>query len=125
MEIFPLERRWWPECQQSQYRSRTTSTPSGVVVRCQERAQSKSKQRTYAPQFKTDLGAKESRRQELKLQTEKGEHTQTSWGTQIRNYVLHPYKLVKKIHALVLNLPKLNKVLDGDLDAFIDAAVRL
>lgn len=99
-------------------------TPSGVVVRCQEeRSQSQNKERALH-KLKRILAQKKADEQELKLQTEKGEHTQASWGTQIRNYVLHPYKLVKDTRTGVEST-QAEQVLDGDLDAFIDAAVRL
>ena len=54
----------------------------------------------------------------------KGKHKVAAWGNQIRNYVLHPYKMVKDLRTKVeVNNP--DAVLDGDLDIFIDAEVRL
>jgi peptide chain release factor 2 len=54
----------------------------------------------------------------------KGEHRMASWGNQIRNYVLHPYKLVKDLRT---NVESQNPedILDGNLDEFIEAEIRL
>jgi peptide chain release factor 2 len=54
----------------------------------------------------------------------KGDYKMPGWGSQIRNYVLHPYKLVKDLRT---NIESTNpeSVLDGNLDLFIDAEVRL
>jgi peptide chain release factor 2 len=54
----------------------------------------------------------------------KGDYKQASWGNQIRNYVLHPYKLVKDLRTNVeSNEPE--DVLDGKLDTFIEAQLRI
>ena len=52
----------------------------------------------------------------------RGDNT-TSWGTQIRNYVLHPYQLVKDLRTDV-ETGNPNAVLDGDIDEFIEAGIR-
>jgi peptide chain release factor 2 len=49
--------------------------------------------------------------------------TTTSWGTQIRNYVLHPYQIVKDLRTGVES-GNPTAVLDGDLDQFIEAEIR-
>jgi peptide chain release factor 2 len=54
----------------------------------------------------------------------KGEHKIAAWGNQIRNYILHPYKLVKDLRTNV-EVTDPEGVLDGDLDKFIDAEIRL
>jgi peptide chain release factor 2 len=66
--------------------------------------------------------------EEEKLKAEaqgfKGEYKQASWGNQIRNYVLQPYKLVKDTRTEV-ETAQSDAVLDGDLQMFIDAEIRL
>ena len=53
----------------------------------------------------------------------RGENVKAEWGQQIRNYVLHPYKLVKDLRTGVESAHP-EKVLDGDLDEFINAELR-
>jgi peptide chain release factor 2 len=54
----------------------------------------------------------------------KGDYKKASWGNQIRNYILHPYKLVKDLRTNVeSNDPE--AVLNGDLDQFIEAQLRI
>ena len=67
--------------------------------------------------------AKEEKAEEEKRKL-RGEHVTPGWGNQIRNYVLHPYKLVKDVRT---NIESTNPeaVLNGELDEFIDAEIRL
>ncbi len=98
--------------------------PTDIVVRCQEeRSQTQNKEKALQ-KLKSLLAQKKEDERQQKLQIEKGLHSNASWGTQIRNYVLHPYKLVKDTRTGV-ETSQAEQVLDGDLDEFIDAAVRL
>jgi peptide chain release factor 2 len=101
---------------------RITHLSTGIVVTCQnERSQLQNRATAM-----TLLQAKllERRRQEDQAEMDKlrGE-TMTSWGNQIRNYVLHPYQLVKDLRTEV-ETGNTGAVLDGDIDAFIDAEIR-
>lgn len=99
---------------------RITHIPTGIVVQCQnERSQHKNK--SMAMKYLR------SRLYELKLE-EKNEKLDAmhktkkdiAWGSQIRSYVLHPYKMVKD-HRTNVEVGNAAKVLDGDLDEFINA----
>jgi peptide chain release factor 2 len=99
---------------------RITHIPTGIVVQCQnERSQHKNK--AMAMKYL------QSRLYEMKLQ-EQNEKLQEinktkkgiAWGSQIRSYVLHPYKMAKD-HRTNLETGNVNKVLDGDIDEFIEA----
>ena len=97
---------------------RITHMPSGIVVACQqERSQIKNK----------DLAMKvlRSRLYERHLEEERKKQAaiedskkDIAWGSQIRSYVLHPYKMVKD-HRTGFVVPTAEKTLDGDLDGFI------
>jgi peptide chain release factor 2 len=97
--------------------------PTGIVVTCQtERSQLQNRENAMAL-----LRAKLWEKQEQeRLSAEKdlrGNQTQASWGTQIRSYVLHPYKMVKDLRTQV-ETSQAEQVLDGDLDQFIEAEIR-
>ena len=101
---------------------RLTHAPTGIVVSVQnERSQLQNKATALAI-----LQAKllEKRRQEEAAQMAeiRGEAT-TSWGTQIRSYVLHPYQLVKDLRTEV-ETGNTAAVLDGEIDGFIEAEIR-
>ncbi|MDQ1682504.1 MAG: peptide chain release factor 2, partial [Frankiaceae bacterium] len=101
---------------------RLTHLPTGIVVSCQnERSQIQNKASAM-----NVLAAKllERRRQEdlQKMNDIRGDVT-TSWGNQIRNYVLHPYQMVKDLRTDV-ETGNVNAVLDGEIDQFIEGGIR-
>ena len=102
---------------------RITHLPSGIVVSCQnERSQHQNKAR--AMQI---LGAKLAERQREERRAEldalSGPQTDNAWGNQIRSYVLAPYQLVKDLRTQY-ETGNVAAVLDGDLDAFMEAWLR-
>lgn len=101
-----------------------THIPSGITVKCrEERQQTQNKEKAMKIlRAKLALIQEEARQAELK--SEKGVHTNASWGSQIRNYVLHPYHLVKDTRTEV-ETSDTTSVLDGDLDEFIAAEIKL
>ncbi len=99
-----------------------THLPSGLIVRCrEERSQEQNKNRALQIlRAKLALAAENATKAETTAL--RGDNTQASWGTQIRNYVLHPYQLVKDTRTNY-ETNQTNAVLDGDLDQFIQAAL--
>jgi peptide chain release factor 2 len=99
---------------------RITHLPTGIVVQCQnERSQHKNKA-TAMKVLKARLYELEmSKRAEKREEVNKGKKV-IAWGSQIRSYVLHPYRLVKD-HRTGVERGDADTVLDGDLDGFIEA----
>jgi peptide chain release factor 2 len=102
---------------------RITHLPTGLVVTCQnERSQGRNKESALRV-LQARLLEIELRRQEEEKARLKGQHVDMSFGSQIRNYVLHPYKMVKDLRTN-FETSDPTAVLDGDLDAFIEAYLR-
>jgi peptide chain release factor 2 len=99
---------------------RLTHLPTGIVVQCQnERSQHKNK--AMAMKFlRSRLYELKLREQNAKLDELNKSKKDIAWGSQIRSYVLHPYKLVKD-HRTNLEVGNTTRVLDGDIDDFIEA----
>ncbi len=99
---------------------RITHIPTGIVVQCQnERSQHKNK--SMAMKYL------KSRLYERKLTEQRARHDEMekskkdiAWGSQIRSYVLHPYKMVKD-HRTGLETGNVTRILDGEIDDFIEA----
>ncbi|MBO0809148.1 MAG: peptide chain release factor 2 [Actinobacteria bacterium] len=101
---------------------RLTHLPTGIVVSCQnERSQIQNKATAMAV-LKAKLLERKREEQEAKLANLRGEST-SSWGTQIRNYVLHPYQQIKDVRT-GLETGNTTAVLDGEIDDFIAAEIR-
>ena len=97
--------------------------PTGIVVKCQqERSQLQNKE--YAMQILVSklLAIKEAEH-EKKLAELKGENVDINFGSQIRSYVFHPYKMVKD-HRTGYEVGNVDAVMDGDLDDFIESYLR-
>ncbi len=97
--------------------------PSGIVVKCQqERSQLQNKE--YAMQILVSklLAIKEAE-YEAKMSELKGENTDINFGSQIRSYVFHPYKMVKD-HRTSYETGNVDSVMDGELDEFVESFLR-
>lgn len=102
---------------------RITHLPSGVVVTCQtERSQIKNRDRAMK-MLKAKLYQRRVEEQEQELAEIRGEQKEIGWGSQIRSYVFHPYSMVKD-HRTSTEVGNVQAVMDGELDAFIDAYLR-
>ena len=99
---------------------RLTHLPTGIVVACQnERSQHKN--RAMAMKIlKSRLYELELEKQKEKMDTLHKTKKDNAWGSQIRSYVLHPYRLVKD-HRTNIEIGNADAVLDGDIDPFIQA----
>lgn len=98
---------------------RITHMPTGVVVACQnERSQHKNKASAMKV-LKGKLYALEEEKQRQKIEGISGEKKGIEWGSQIRSYVLQPYQMVKDLRTRI-EIGDVNRVLDGDIDKFIE-----
>jgi peptide chain release factor 2 len=99
---------------------RLTHLPTGIVVACQnERSQHKN--RAMAMKIlKSRLYELEIEKQKEKMETFHKTKKDIAWGSQIRSYVLHPYRMVKD-HRTNVEVGNADAVLDGDIDQFIQA----
>lgn len=103
---------------------RLTHIPTGIQVHCStERSQLRNREAAMNI-LRGKLLQIELEKQEEQTNKLKGEHKVAGWGNQIRNYVLHPYKLVKDLRTDV-ETDKVENVLDGDLDMFVEATIKL
>jgi len=99
---------------------RITHLPTGIVVQCQnERSQHKNKAMAMK-YLKSRLYERRLTEQRAKLDEMEKSKKDIAWGSQIRSYVLHPYKMVKD-HRTSLETGNVTRVLDGDIDDFIEA----
>ena len=97
--------------------------PTGIVIKCQqERSQLQNKENAMQ-MLASKLLELRQREHEKKLAELKGENFDINFGSQIRSYVFHPYKLVKD-HRTGFEMGNVDAVMDGDLDGFIEAYLK-
>jgi len=103
---------------------RLVHQPTGISVSCQSQ-RSQEQNREMALQMLTSkLWAIEEEKRTAEQKNIKGDNVVAGWGHQIRSYVLHPYKMVKDLRTRH-ETQDTAAVLDGDLDAFIEAELKL
>lgn len=102
---------------------RITHIPTGIVATCQnERSQLQNKEEAMRI-LRSKIAQKRIEEQEEEERKLRGERKSAEWGNQIRSYVLHPYTLVKD-HRTGAETSDTEKVLDGDLQLFIESELR-
>ena len=99
---------------------RLTHIPSGIVVACQTQRSQHQNRDQAMKLLKSRLYDRELETRRKAQEAIEGTKSDNSWGSQIRSYVLHPYKLVKD-HRTDFETSGANDTLDGDLDGFIEA----
>jgi peptide chain release factor 2 len=102
---------------------RITHLPTGIVVSCQqERSQHKNRS-TAMKMLKAGLYERALEEQEKEKAVLESTKTEIGWGNQIRSYVFQPYTMVND-HRTELKIGDVNKVMDGDLDPFIEVYLK-
>jgi peptide chain release factor 2 len=103
---------------------RITHLKTGIVVTCQnERSQIKNKETAFKL-LKSKLIQEEIKKQEEEIRQLKSDQQSIGWGSQIRSYVFHPYQMVKD-HRTLFESSIIQDVMDGNLDGFINAFLKL
>ena len=102
---------------------RITHLPSGIVVQCQnEKSQHRNREMAMKV-LKSKLYELEKEKQEQVKQDRHQNQKEIAWGSQIRSYTFNPYRLVKD-HRTNVEVGDLDRVMNGDIDVFIDAYLR-
>ena len=102
---------------------RLTHLPTGIVVSCQiERSQHRNRD-TAMQMLRAKLYDIELKRKEAELSAMREGQQDVAWGSQIRRYVLHPYQMIKD-HRTSYETGNVDRVLDGELDGFVEAYLK-
>ena len=102
---------------------RITHLPTKIVVTCQNQRSQLQNKETCINVLKGKLKLLEIEKQEQEMNNIKGDNVITSFGSQIRSYVMHPYSMVKD-HRTNYETSNVLKVLDGDIEEFISAYLK-
>ena len=97
---------------------RITHLPTGVVAQCQNERSQHQNREVAMNVLRARLFELEREKREREIAAQSGEKADNEWGSQIRSYVLHPYKMVKD-HRTGEQSSDVDAVLDGDIDLFI------
>ena len=102
---------------------RITHVPTGIAVSCQNERSQISNRATAMRILEARLADRARREREKEIEKLRGERLDIGFGSQIRSYVLHPYRMAKD-HRTGMEIGNVDAVLDGDLDELIDAYLR-
>jgi peptide chain release factor 2 len=102
---------------------RITHLPTGITAACQNERSQMQNRAVAMRILKARLAERARRERQQKLEDLRGDRMDIEFGSQIRSYVLHPYRLVKD-HRTNLEVGNVDAVLDGDIDRFIEAYLR-
>jgi len=103
---------------------RITHLPTGIVAQCQNERSQHANRLAAMKILNARLYELKQKEREDSMQEIKGEYKQIAWGSQIRTYTLNPFSLIKD-HRSNLEAGNVQAILDGDLDDFINACLRL
>ncbi len=98
---------------------RITHVPTGVVAQCQQEPSQHKNKEIAMKVLKSRLYQLEKEKQDKKKQEMHDSKDDIAWGSQIRSYVLHPYRLIKD-HRTNIEVGDVDRVLDGDIDQFVE-----
>ncbi len=102
---------------------RITHLPTGIVVSCQNERSQMQNRAVAMRVLKSRLLAKAREEREAEMDALRGERREIGFGSQIRSYVMHPYQMVKD-HRTEVETGNVQGVLDGDIDAFVEAELK-
>lgn len=97
--------------------------PTGIVVRCQQQRSQLQNKETAMQILASKLLEIKQAEHEQKLSSLKGENVDINFGSQIRSYVFHPYKMVKD-HRTNIEIGNVEAVMDGEIDSFIEGYLK-
>jgi peptide chain release factor 2 len=98
--------------------------PSGIIIECQQARTQGDNRDKAIKMLKSQLYERELQRQEELKNKSNSSKKKIEWGSQIRSYVFHPYKMIKD-HRTDYEVGNVNPVMDGELDGFIKAYLML